>query len=136
MEEIWCCSPEKHEQNKTVELIFDEVRSIFRYILENMPEDKQAEYALSFFQKMGKFNDITQLAEKILDARKYLKLNEVKKEVAEEDEEKTDAEKRADLLGGMFEVISTTSKSGVGSKTEMVDKTWSSTGGGDAFVTI
>lgn len=133
--QIWsCCDEDKKEKSKVACLIFEELRSLFWYIEDTLDEDQQNTITLALFQKLGKFDDLQKLAEWLLEAKKRIKITEIQEEVKEEEAEKTDAQKRWEVMSDMLETITVSSKSSVGAKQEASDG-WSSAWG-DMFTTI
>lgn len=131
-----CCPEEKQEKSKVACLIFEELRSLFWFIEDNLDEDQQNSLTLALFQKLGKFTDLQKLAEGLLEAKKKIKIAEIAEEVKEEEEEKTMAEKKGEYLSDMLETIDSRSKSWVGAKTETSDGWSSAAAGWDSFTTI
>ena len=131
-----CCSEERQEKSKVACLIFEELRSLFWFIEDNLNEDQQNTLTLALFQKLGKFNDLQKLAEGLLEAKKKIKIAEITEDVKEEEEEKTMAEKKWEYLSEMLETIDSRSKSWVGAKAETSDWGTSTSTGWDSFTTI
>lgn len=116
-----CSDRKEHEKSKAVCMIFEEMRSLFWFIEDNLPSEEQERMTLVLFQKLSKFDDITKLAEALLEAKKKIKMSEIIATKAEEDQEKEIWEKKAEYLDGMLEVISESSKSGGGTKSVWSD---------------
>lgn len=122
-----CCEEdEKHERSELCELVFDEMRSLFYNVLDLKSKEDQEKVAISLFQKIGKFTDLTKMAEAILAARAKIKLAAVTADIEEDKQEDDLVEKRSALLDDMLEVIDSSVAGGVGT----------SSSSGDTFVTV
>ena len=121
MRDECCTENEKEEKSELCELVFDELRSLFWTILDLENKESQEKVTVSLFQKLGKFTDLTKLAEALLAARAKIKLAAVVADVEEDKQEEDIVAKRSSILDDMLEVIDSDVKQGVGASSKASD---------------